>query len=88
MKAILLVFALFATVALFAVAPASADWCGFNQGLGTWCGVECNWSGGGVYCTEPAAEEYCCYDGTGNSCGEAASCSECGQGGCWGGGGF
>ena len=44
-----------------------------------YCGMYCTWGGWGVGCFDEAPASRCCYDnGTGNTCGEAYQCDECG----------
>lgn len=37
-----------------------------------YCGIQCDWWPGGVYCTEPSNPERACYESvSGGACGEA-----------------
>ena len=58
------------------VATSVSGVCYFTED--TWCGFQCDWVGGGLYCFEPSNLDRCCWEsGTGNACGEEAHCSQC-----------
>jgi hypothetical protein len=61
---------------LLAVSPMVEAFCEESQDY--WCGIQCTWVWGGIYCYHPSNPNRACWDsGTGHACGEDADYEGC-----------